>query len=276
MRKRAVKVSVALNVALSLALILILAQLHKTAPLPGQTPTGTPARAPSKEMDSASQFVPAAPREASFRWSQLQSPDYRHYVSNLREIGCPEAALRAIVTSDLDATYENRARQLERTLTEIRNAPLSTRLRSFSTEQALQAQLQQLSAEENAEISNLLGLNMAASEVSAEPTVAGPASARRQAAAARVPPRVPLVFQDLDPSALRLNSDQTQVIEDLRRSFSDAVGGPDQDPNDPAYLERWQKAQPEIDSELRGMLGVEVFEKYEMAIQPPQNPPAQH
>ena len=35
-----------------------------------------------------------------FRWSQLESTDYRQYIANLRAIGCPELTLRDIIMTD--------------------------------------------------------------------------------------------------------------------------------------------------------------------------------
>src|ERR1043166_739894 len=71
----------------------------------------------------------------------------------------------------------------------------------------------------------------------------------------REPPVVmPLVFQDADLSRLRLNDDQLQAIDYLRQKFLDELGGPQQDLADPAYRERWIKSQPEIDSDLKGMI----------------------
>src|SRR5215831_1137618 len=52
------------------------------------------------------------------------------------------------------------------------------------------------------------------------------------------PVTMPLVFQDVDVSRLKLNSEQLQALEDLRQKFLDEIGGADQNPNDPAYKER--------------------------------------
>jgi hypothetical protein len=78
------------------------------------------------------------------------------------------------------------------------------------------------------------------------------------------PPVLPLVFQNVDLHALNLNNQQVQAINDLRQSFVDAIGGLNQDPQDPAYLDRWQKAQPEADLILQGMLGIMAWETYQV------------
>jgi hypothetical protein len=43
------------------------------------------------------------------------------------------------------------------------------------------------------------------------------------------------------------------------------VGGPNQDPSDPAYRKRWQEMQPEMDDLLKGMLGAEDYQNYQIA-----------
>jgi hypothetical protein len=75
---------------------------------------------------------------------------------------------------------------------------------------------------------------------------------------------MPLVFQEVDVSELNLNRDQLQAIDDLRQRFVDEIGGLEQNPNDPAYRERWLKSQPQIDDDLRGMIGVNAFQNYQI------------
>ena len=264
-------ISIGLNIALTLAFILLAARSGQS---PGRnSPSGRVASPPPlKEDAESSNSASLAAQTESFRWSQLESRDYRKYVANLRAIGCPDKALRAIVSSDLDEIYAKRAADLEQRLREFRDAPLSVRLSSFNSEQALRKELQQLSAEQNAQLAELLGSN---SDSAPKPEELTAASTTKPAPRFHAAPQMPLVLQNVDLAALGLNADQMQVVEDLRQSFSDQVGGPDQDPNDPAYLERWQKAQPETDRQLSGMLGVKVFENYEMAVQPPANSAAQ-
>jgi hypothetical protein len=76
---------------------------------------------------------------------------------------------------------------------------------------------------------------------------------------------MPLVFQDIDPAALNLSSGQLQAIDNLQQWFVNEVGGLGQDPNDPAYKERWLKAQSQMDDMTRGMLGVNAFQRYQLA-----------
>ena len=49
------------------------------------------------------------------------------------------------------------------------------------------------------------------------------------------------------------------AVEGLQQSFVNAVGGPDQDPNDPAYYNRWMAAQKDIDEKYRLLVGNQAF-----------------
>lgn len=52
--------------------------------------------------------IPRTPVEPPFRWSQVESPDYREYVANLRAVGCPEPVIRDMVCADLRQLYAAR------------------------------------------------------------------------------------------------------------------------------------------------------------------------
>jgi hypothetical protein len=43
-----------------------------------------------------------------FRWGSVESDDYRHYIANLREIGCPEETIRDIIIADVNKLYAGR------------------------------------------------------------------------------------------------------------------------------------------------------------------------
>jgi hypothetical protein len=63
---------------------------------------------------------------------------------------------------------------------------------------------------------------------------------------------------------LNLTDVQKQVLGQLQQQFLNEVGGPDQDPSDPAYLARWQAAQPKIDQSLKGLLGSQFYLKLQL------------
>ena len=47
-------------------------------------------------------------RKQFFSWGEVESPDYRVYISRLREIGCPESTIRDIVVADVNQLYASK------------------------------------------------------------------------------------------------------------------------------------------------------------------------
>ena len=230
-----------------------------------------------------------------FHWSQIESADYRTYVANLRGIGCPEQTIRDLVKADVDSLYASRRQPLENKLT---TGDAAGRI-------ALQRELQQLGNQETSTVTALLAAPPAAANTTSAPTAeaptsgsvrqesagttpmpmisqnaapsastpntstspaaveAAPSASARQASPA--PIALPLVFHEVDPSVVNLNPQQAQVVDDLRQKFIQDVGGPNQDPNDPAYSHRWQTNQPQADLDLCGMLGIFAFQSYQIA-----------
>jgi hypothetical protein len=43
-----------------------------------------------------------------FHWSQIESPDYRLYIANLRAVGCPEMTIRDLIMTDVMRLYAQR------------------------------------------------------------------------------------------------------------------------------------------------------------------------
>jgi hypothetical protein len=50
-------------------------------------------------------------RTNDFRWSQLESADYREYIANLRAVGCPEVTIKDILLTDVMRLYAQRRGQ---------------------------------------------------------------------------------------------------------------------------------------------------------------------
>jgi hypothetical protein len=234
--KTALKISSLLNLGLAGGLFYILAHQR-----PEKGDSAPAAAAAASRPAQTAVCVPPAARQVEpppFRWSQLESTnDYRVYVANLRAIGCPEPTVEDIVRGDAERAFFMKRRELH--LDGSGTGPWSA-----------QAQMRVVAC--------LLG-----------ETPAGEAPAADVA----LPPKpdwtplTPLVVQNVDLNALGLNEDQKEVVARIKQQFVDAVGGPNQDPNDPAYLARWQKSQREVDNMLRGMLGRTVFQNYLLAAQ---------
>jgi hypothetical protein len=47
-------------------------------------------------------------RRQFFSWQEVESPDYPTYITNLRNIGCPEQTIRDIIIADVNAMYARR------------------------------------------------------------------------------------------------------------------------------------------------------------------------
>jgi len=291
--KTTLKLSILLNCGLLCGLLLLLAaggKAHSVAAPPAQFEE-PPAAA---ETAVPATTVPVRGDERPFNWSQLESSDYSTYIANLRSIGCPEQTIRDIITADVDSQYAPRREPLEQKLTgnaSAKSGALESGLQKMRQEEAslitgllgtptTAAKTSTVSAEALASdsvrqeparaASMLLGsqnatpsmstLNPRTSEVAVEAALSG---SPRKAPPATI--SLPLVLQPVDPSGLNLNSQQAQVVSDLRQRFIEEVGGPYQDPNDPAYSQRWQASQPQADLDLRGMIGIRAWEGYQMA-----------
>lgn len=76
---------------------------------------------------------------------------------------------------------------------------------------------------------------------------------------------MPLIFQAIDTGAVQLDAGQLLALQDLRQQFLAALGETAQDPDSPAYAERWLKIQPEFNDLMRGMIGARAYQNYELA-----------
>lgn len=66
-----------------------------------------PLAAPPPPALTPAPFPEAAPSHvaADFHWSRIESSSYPRFISNLRQIGCPEQTIRDIVIADLSQLY---------------------------------------------------------------------------------------------------------------------------------------------------------------------------
>jgi hypothetical protein len=72
------------------------------------------------------------------------------------------------------------------------------------------------------------------------------------------PVAVPLALLDPVPSATA-SAEQVAALNQLREGFADAVGGPKQDPDSPAYRKKWKAALPEADQNYRLWFGDQAY-----------------
>lgn len=244
--KTAFRTSLVLNAALVACLLYLLAtQRHLQNISP--PPVGVETTQPLQSIQTAPVFEPPPAQQSQsepFRWSQLQSAsDYRIYIKNLRNIGCPEQTLRDIVSGNVDRAFVAERRQLN--LDSDGNDP-----GPWSAPAEMRFIDELLGADAGSGMNGTLAQGQSQSQDS---------------------PTYPLVLQKVNLDALGLSDDQKQVIAQLQQQFIDAIGGPYQDPNDPAYLQRWQKAQPESDDMFKALLGIGIYQNYQLAAASPQS-----
>lgn len=252
----AFKISILLNAVLAGGIIFIWSEHPQPHPVAPSVQPVAPTSIPASPVASV---PPAQP--ASFHWKQLDAPDYHLYVKNLRAVGCPEPTVRAIVMADVHAASQQQARILKRKLDALASRSGSNEFGTQDVEAKLKARLQALPSLEAAEIADLLGLKPAPVQMAGnDSSAAGDDQGEDDQPAATMPE----AFQNIDTTALGLDDDQMQAIAALQKQFVDQVGGTNQDPNDPAYLARWQQAQPGADSMLRAIMGSQTYARYQM------------
>jgi hypothetical protein len=260
--KTKLKISILLNFGLLGWLMVSLVREAKPVAEPG--PRGILAARPESVGPATPSNSPAAKPEP-FHWSQFYAKDYHVYVKNLRAAGCPESTLRAIVTADVQAAFQPEIAELESKLSALANRSWAGQLSSRSDGEAWKSELQHFPDEETALISDYLGViqvsNTLASSLSTAPS---PRNHQIVAVDTDAPIAVPLIAQSVDLATLNLDPDQLQAIADLRQRFMEKIGGPNQDPADPAYQARWRTAQAEVDNLMEGMLGSQAYQEYQL------------
>jgi hypothetical protein len=253
--KTLLKISLLSNAGLIVLLVFVLSRQNARTNMAPMTPSEE-----ERQIAHAGRAQPLASREPeaqSFDWSRIESPDYRTYIANLRSIGCPEQTIRDIITADLDALYASKCETLRQKMSHPEASVAGS-----SAQNEIEITLESLGNEEAATLAALLGSEPSPARTAV--SAAAPSSiGRRKGEAADV--FLPLVFQPVDTGALKLNDRQAQAISEMQQWFTDQVGGLDQDPGDPAYRERWLKVQPQMNDMMRGMLGVNAFEEYQLA-----------
>lgn len=96
------------------------------------------------------------PNRPVFDWRQVESPDYRTYIQNLRATGCPEQTVRDIVTADVVQAYA--AKRLEVAAAAYRDFKYwSTDPSEAGRRDELQRQRRELGEEMGSALEQLLG-----------------------------------------------------------------------------------------------------------------------
>ena len=184
-----------------------------------------------------------------FAWSQVEAADYPTYISNLRAIHCPEQTIRDIIVADVESLFLRKRQELQ-----------TQAAQSGADAGFLREALDKLRQEQSGLIVTLFRLKSEpASSIAQDNTqpTADPNSSDASAFAAEEPLEIPAVLAD--PAPLNLDEQQQAQMAALRRSFIDAIGGTNQNPDDPGYLQRWQKAQAVFDERFRAIFGQDAY-----------------
>jgi hypothetical protein len=260
--KTILKISIWLNLGLLGGLIYVAVNQRKVeiAGTLGNSAEITPS---AQAVTAPASVAVASELPKPFRWSQLESTsDYRIYVANLRAIGCPEATIQDIVSGDA-----GRAFSFERNQLGLDGSGTGAWSRLH------QAQL----------VADLLGEQSTAAKLTAPPqsaenqsqpntetevaeTSTGTQNVEQQHYSSSPAPSYPLVFQKVNMDALGLSASDKAAIQQVQQQFINDIGGPNQNPNDPAYLPKWQQAQINADDALRELLGSQGYMAYEQQL----------
>ena len=96
-----------------------------------------------------------------FRWAQLESEDYRDYITRLRAIGCPEQTIRDLVIADVDKMFAPKVQAASVGPREIKYwQPVEQEMWDGSAEQAALRQQRAVDYEKREVIRQLLGVDL--------------------------------------------------------------------------------------------------------------------
>ena len=271
--KTVLKISLLLNLGLSACLIVILEKHQDKV-------TGAPPQVITTSASSVVTSKPVALTRQSpkpFHWSQLESTnDYGVYVANLRAIGCPEPTVQDIVRGDAWRGFSFQRKQLG--LDGSGNGKWSRVQEAQTVASLLGEQMPVVETAVPAQSSEKRTQPMTGATVAeSTPVVAQPSgqpsevptgrASQSQAAyqEATYVPSYPLVFQNMNTDAIGLNDSQKAAIQRLQQQFVKDIGGLNQDPNNPAYLAKWQQAQSQSDAMLEYQIGYNLYMQYWLA-----------
>jgi hypothetical protein len=239
---------------------------------------------------------PDSPATQPFHWRQIDSADFPTFVSNLRSIGCPESIIRDIVQGEVTEIYADKERAAA-----LAPSPNDGRPNSEAGGPMVvptRQTPQEISTERDRTVAALLApvrgtrVADAPSEAGLQPTLV--ASERVPPVSQVQPGPVPQAQSPVYPvfvshkmgstpaetgasgagaktdesidssNAAPASAEEQAVLERIQNNFVQAVGGLDQDPNDPSYLEKWQAAQKMSDAEYKKFFGGRAYVQRQM------------
>src|SRR6266404_1916410 len=111
--------------------------------------------APQARLPTETSAVPST--SLPFSWRQIESEDYRQYISNLRSIGCPEQTIRDVIIADVNKLYAAREKPLK-----LSPKPTPGNAVAETAEQRVERlrQLRALQLEKRSVLKELLGIDL--------------------------------------------------------------------------------------------------------------------
>lgn len=233
--KTAFKISLTANILLGTVVCCLITRPHAGRHgAPGPVATDVRPDPQPPQGGSAQGPAPAAVG-AGFDWrQQVESRDYPTYIANLRAIHCPEQTVRDIIKADVASLFAPKRKELSNSVAVAKWSP----------------------AEEARLVAVLFDDHV--------PQTDSVASADSESEVVTLP----LILQTQALATLKLTDDQGYELKEMRQEFIQEIGGANQDPNDPAYLKRWQKAQPKFDELVGRAIGSRALVDLEGAIPP--------
>jgi hypothetical protein len=246
-----------------------------------------------------STIVSVAPKSSPFHWRQIDSDDFPTYVSNLRSIGCPESIIHDIVKGELTEIYaeKEKAAVASAVQNEVRPNPGS----AVSAGTLPRQTVLEVRAERDQTLAALLAPagpakrpvsfairdgqpvagdlpNSVSPQNTTQPQVVQqtqtpmpvyPVFASHVLGSTNSSSTSPKTGTETNESGASatvapVSAAEQMALEKVQNDFVQAVGGTDQDPTDPAYLEKWKAAQHMSDDQYKKFFGGRAYVRRQM------------
>ena len=182
-------------------------------------------------------------RRQFFSWQQVESDDYRTYIANLRDIGCPEQTIRDIIIADVNALYSKKQ------ATEV-TSPEQQWWRSEPDADVAQVAVEKtraLDEERRALLTSLLGLGWESGDMVSLPRPS-------HAGVALDGPVLGVLPDDVKKSVQQIVANYQEQVADWRQAESEQDGQ-----SDPASLVRLNQR---LRKELAQVLSPQQLEEF--------------
>lgn len=241
-----------------------------------------------------SSILTATSEPTTFHWRQIDSDDFPTFVGNLRSIGCPESIIHDIVKGELTEIYAEKEKTAVAPAlpNEVRPNPSS----AVSAGTLPRQTVFEVRAERDQTLAALLAPAGAAKRLDSpsthdvQPAEIAPSnlgSPQNMVQQTQAPAPVYPVFAShvlgstnsgsaspksgsesnetgASPTAAPVSAAEQMALEKIQNDFVQAVGGADQDPTDPAYLEKWKAAQQMSDDQYKKFFGGRAYVRRQM------------